>query len=34
MTKTDIAIIGLGITSKLTALALAKDTRKVAIYGD
>ena len=34
MTKTDIAIIGLGITSKLAALALAKDTRKVAIYGD
>jgi 2-octaprenyl-6-methoxyphenol hydroxylase len=34
MTKTDIAIIGSGITSKLTALALAKDTRKVAIYGD
>ena len=33
MIKTDIAIIGSGITSKLTALALAKDTRKVAIYG-
>jgi 2-octaprenyl-6-methoxyphenol hydroxylase len=34
MTKTDIAIIGSGITSKLAALALAKDTRKVAIYED
>ena len=34
MTKTDIAIIGSGITSKLAALALAKDSRKVAIYGD
>ena len=32
--KTDIAIIGSGISSKLAALALAKDTRKVAIYGD
>ena len=30
MIKTDIAIIGSGITSKLTALALAKDIRKVA----
>ena len=33
MIKTDIAIIGLGITSKLAALALASDTRKVTIFG-
>ena len=34
MIKTDIAIIGLGITSKLAALALASDTRKVTIFGE
>ena len=33
MIKTDIAIIGLGITSKLAALALASDARKVIIFG-
>ena len=33
MNKTDIAIIGLGITSKLTALALASDNCKVIIFG-
>ena len=32
MIKTDIAIIGLGITSKLTALALASEHRKVKIF--
>ena len=34
MIKIDIAIIGLGITSKLAALALASDTRKVTIFGE
>ena len=34
MIKTDIAIIGLGITSKLAALALASNTRKVTIFGE
>ena len=33
MNKTDIAIIGLGITSKLTALALASENYKVMIFG-
>ena len=33
MDKTDIAIIGLGITSKLTALALASKNCKVMIFG-
>ena len=33
MIKTDIAIIGLGITSKLTALALASKNCKVMIFG-
>ena len=33
MIKTDIAIIGLGITSKLIALALASKNRKVMIFG-
>ena len=33
MNKTDIAIIGLGITSKLTALALASENCKVMIFG-
>lgn len=33
MIKTDIAIIGLGITSKLTALALASINCKVMIFG-
>ena len=33
MIKTDIAIIGLGITSKLTALALASNNCKVMIFG-
>ena len=33
MIKTDIIILGLGITSKITALALATDTRKVMIFG-
>ena len=33
MNKTDIAIIGLGITSKLTALALASKNCKVMIFG-
>ena len=32
MDKTDIAIIGLGITSKLTALALASKNCKVMIF--
>ena len=32
MIKTDIAIIGLGVTSKLTALALASEHRKVKIF--
>ena len=34
MDKTDIAIIGLGITSKLTALALASKNCKVMIFGN
>ena len=34
MNKTDIAIIGLGITSKLTALALASKNCKVMIFGN
>ena len=33
MIKTDIVIIGLGITSKIAALTLATDTRKVMIFG-
>ena len=33
MNKTDIAIIGLGITSKLTALVLASENCKVMIFG-
>ena len=34
MVKTDIAIIGLGITAKLTALALASENCKVTIFGN
>lgn len=34
MVKTDIAIIGLGITAKLTALALASENCKVKIFGN
>ena len=33
MVKSEVAIIGLGITSKLAALALATDVRKVMIFG-
>tara|TARA_B110000444_G_scaffold9169_1_gene7921 strand:- start:2000 stop:3154 length:1155 start_codon:yes stop_codon:yes gene_type:complete len=33
MVKIDIAIIGLGITSKLAALALASKNRKVTVFG-
>lgn len=34
MIKADVAIIGLGITSKLAALALATDFRKVMMFGE
>ena len=34
MVKSEVAIIGLGTTSKLAALALATDVRRVTIYGE
>jgi 2-octaprenyl-6-methoxyphenol hydroxylase len=34
MVKTDIAIIGLGVSAKLTALALASENCKVMIFGN
>ena len=34
MVKSEVAIIGLGITSKLAALAIATDVRRVTIFGE